>query len=109
MAEKLKSMLGDDVDLLTADRRYGYINGVVRQTLHRPLVDRLTLTDRIDDIVTHKLLGLPVFFVVMYVVFRLVIDVSSPFLDWTDAVINGPVANWFSFLLDLIIAPAWLH
>lgn len=35
--EHLKSMLGDDVDLLTADRRYGYINGVVRQSLHRPL------------------------------------------------------------------------
>ncbi len=30
-AEHLKSMLGDEVDLLTADRRYGYINGIVRQ------------------------------------------------------------------------------
>lgn len=108
-AEKLKSMLGDDVDLLTADRRYGYINGVVRQSFHRPKLDRITLTDRIDDIVTHKWLGLPVFFAVMYIVFRLVIDVSSPFLDWTDAVINGPLAHWFSLLLDLVAAPAWIH
>lgn len=108
-AEHLKSMLGDDVDLLTADRRYGYINGVVRQSLQRPLVDRLTLTDRIDSIVTHKWLGLPVFFAVMYVVFRLVIDVSAPFLDWTDAVINGPISHLLSFLLDLVLAPAWLR
>ncbi|GAB4455551.1 MAG: hypothetical protein OHK0041_20150 [Anaerolineales bacterium] len=108
-AAHLKDMLGDDVDLLTADRRYGYINGVVRQSLHRPLVNRLTLTDRVDDIVTHKWLGLPVFFLVMYVVFRLVIDVSSPFLDWTDAVINGPIARWLRFLLDLVSAPAWTH
>jgi ferrous iron transport protein B len=100
-------MLGDDFDLLTADRRYGYINGVVRQSLHRPIIDRITLTDRIDDIVTHKWLGLPVFFAVMYFVFRLVIDVSSPFLDWTDSVINGPIANWLRFLLDLTSAPAW--
>ncbi len=106
-AHHVSSMLGDDLDLLTADRRYGYINGIVRQTLHRPLVDRLTLTDRIDDVVTHKWLGLPVFFTVMYMVFRLVIDVSSPFLDWTDAVINGPIANWLRFLLDLVSAPAW--
>lgn len=106
-ADHLKSMLGDDVDLLTADRRYGYINGIVRQTLHRPALDRITLTDRIDDIVTHKWLGLPFFFAVMYIVFRLVIDVSSPFLDWTDAVINGPIANWMRFLLDLVSAPAW--
>jgi len=108
-AHHVSSMLGDDLDLLTADRRYGYINGIVRQTLHRPLVDRLTLTDRIDDVVTHKWLGLPVFFTVMYMVFRLVIDVSSPFLDWTDAVINGPIANWLRFLLDLVSAPAWMR
>jgi ferrous iron transport protein B len=106
-AEHVSSMLGDDFDLLTADRRYGYINGIVRQSLHRPLLDRITLTDRIDDIVTHKWLGLPVFFAVMYIVFRLVIDVSSPFLDWTDSVINGPIANWFRLLLDLVSAPAW--
>ena len=108
-AAKLMSLLGDEVDLLTADRRYDYINGVVRQSLHKPLLDRITLTDQIDNIVTHKWLGLPVFFAMMYVVFRLVIDVSAPFLNWTDAVINGPIANWLSFILDLLQAPAWIH
>ena len=108
-AEHLKSMLGEDVDLLTADRRYGYINGIVRQSLYRPFIDRITFTDRVDDIVTHKWLGLPVFFAVMYIVFRLVIDVSSPFLDWTDAVINGPIASWIRSLLDLVSAPAWIR
>src|SRR5829696_1953552 len=108
-AQHVESMLGEDFDLLTADRRYGYINGVVRQSLHRPLIDRLTLTDRIDNVVTHKWLGLPVFFAVMYFVFRLVIDVSAPFLDWTDAVINGSIANWFSLILDLVLAPSWIR
>jgi ferrous iron transport protein B len=108
-ARHVESMLGDDFDLLTADRRYGYINGVVRQSLHRPLIDRLTLTDRIDNVVTHKWLGLPVFFAVMYIVFRLVIDVSAPFLDWTDAVINGPFANGMRFLMDLGSVPLWLR
>lgn len=108
-ARHVESMLGDDFDLLTADRRYGYINGVVRQTLQRPPIDRLTLTDRIDNIVTHKWLGLPVFFTVMYIVFRLVIDVSSPFLDWTDAVINGPIASWIRSLLEALSAPPWIQ
>ncbi len=108
-ARQIESALGDDMDLLTADRRYGFINGIVRQSLQRPLVDRITLTDRVDDIVTHKWLGLPFFFIIMYVMFRLVIDVSAPFLDWTDAIINGPLAHLFSFLLDLIHAPAWMH
>jgi ferrous iron transport protein B len=108
-AGHVEAMLGDELDLLTADRRYGYINGVARQSLHRQLMDGLTFTDRVDNIVTHKWLGLPVFFTVMYIVFRLVIDVSAPFLDWTDAVINGPIANWLSFFLDLVLAPSWIH
>ncbi len=108
-AAHVESMLGDDFDLLTADRRYGYINGVVRQALHRPLLDRLTFTDRVDNIVTHKWLGLPVFFTVMYIIFRLVIDASAPFLDWTDAVINGPIVHWMRFILDLVSAPAWIY
>src|SRR5215216_7191517 len=108
-AEYVKSMFGEDFDLLTADHRYGYINGIVRQALHRPLVDRITFTDRVDNIVAHKWLGLPIFFAVMYIIFRLVIDVSSPFLHWTDALINGPVAHWFSLLLDLLRVPAWIH
>jgi ferrous iron transport protein B len=69
-ADKIKSMLGEEVDMITADHRYGYINGVVRQVLHRPHMDRITLTDRVDDIVTHKWFGLPFFFAIMYVMFR---------------------------------------
>lgn len=108
-AKHVQDMLGDEFDLLAADCRYGFINGIVRQSLHRPHIDRITLTDRIDDIVTHKWFGLPVFFAVMYVVFRLVIDVSSPFLEWTDSVINGLIASLFRFLLDLVPVPAWIH
>jgi ferrous iron transport protein B len=108
-AGHVESLLGEEFDLLTADRRYGYINGIVRQTLHRPLMDRITFTDRVDNVVTHKWLGLPIFFAVMYIVFRLVIDVSSPFLDWTDAVINGPIAHWLSLLLDLLPTPVWVR
>ncbi len=107
-AGHVESMLGEDFDLLTADRRYGYINGVVRQSLQRPLMDRITMTDRIDNIVTHKWLGLPVFLAVMYFMFRLVIDVSAPFLDWIDAVITGPVSSWLSSILGFLSAPAWL-
>jgi ferrous iron transport protein B len=108
-AGHVESMLGEDFDLLTADRRYGYINGVVRQSLQRPSIDRITLTDRIDDVVTHKWLGLPVFLAVMYLVFRLVIDVSAPYLDWIDAVIHGPVSSWLSSILSFLSAPAWLN
>lgn len=108
-AARLREICGDDVDLLIADRRYGFINGLTRQIVHRPPVDRLTLTDRIDDFVTHRWLGLPIFLAVMYVMFRLVVDVSAPFLDWMDGTINGPIAQWITGVLALFGAPDWLH
>lgn len=108
-ADKLKSMLGDDVDMLVADRRYGFINGVVRQSLKRPSLDRITVTDRVDDIVTNKWVGLPIFFAMMYVVFRLVIDVAAPFTEWMDSVITGPIAHWAALLLGFAHAPAWIN
>ncbi len=108
-AAYLEATLGDEVGILTADRRYGFINGVARQVLRQPVLDRVALSRRIDDLVTHRWLGLPIFFAVMYVVFRLVIDVSAPFLDWVDAAINGPFARWIAALLGAVAAPAWLH
>ncbi|GAB4499289.1 MAG: hypothetical protein OHK0052_14100 [Anaerolineales bacterium] len=104
----LQEFFGDDVDLYAADQRYGFINGVVRQVLRRPQLDRLTFTERIDNIVTHKWLGLPVFFAVMYLMFRLVIDVSAPFLDWTDALVNVHFAGMLTALLQWLNAPDWL-
>lgn len=105
----LRTIYGDDVDLLIADRRYGFINGLVRQVYSASNTNRLAMTERIDSIVTHRWLGLPVFLVVMYLVFRMVIDVSAPFLDWVDFAITGPVANWATRFLTFVNAPEWLH
>jgi ferrous iron transport protein B len=108
-AAYLEGALGEEVAILTADRRYGFINGVARQVLRQPELDRVSLSRRIDDLVTHRWLGLPVFFGVMYVMFRLVIDVSAPFLDWVDGVINGPLARWMGAALSAAAAPEWLR
>lgn len=108
-AAQRQAALGDDFEILAADRRYGFVNGVTRQVLKRPLVNRLTFTEAVDNLVTHRWLGLPIFFAMMYVMFRLVIDVSAPFLDWTDALLNGYLAGWVSAGLLALGAPGWLH
>ncbi|MEP7356201.1 MAG: ferrous iron transport protein B, partial [Anaerolineales bacterium] len=108
-AAHLRSVCGDEPDLLLADRRYGYINGLVRQALKRRVSNRLTWTQHVDDIVTHRWLGLPIFFGVMYLVFHLVMNVSAPYLHWMDGVINGPIAHWLGALLAAVSAPGWLR
>jgi ferrous iron transport protein B len=108
-AADLIAEFGDDVDIVMADRRYSIISDIQRQVIHKSGNVGATITERIDGIVTNRLIGLPIFLAVMYLVFRLVIDVSAPFLDWIDNVINGPVAGGASALLTLIGSPLWLH
>lgn len=96
---RLQTFFGDDVDILIADRRYGWINGLVREVVQRPPVNRQTVSDKIDQVVTHRLLGIPIFLLAMWAVFKLTADVSAPYLDWVDGVINGPVARWGVALL----------
>lgn len=105
----LESFYEDEVDMVTADQRYAMVSAISRQVVCDSSDGRQTLTERIDRIVTHRLVGLPIFLAVMYIVFRLVIDVSAPYLDWIDSVVNGPIAAGISSMIVGLGAPAWLH
>ena len=106
---RIEAIYGDSVDIALADARYGFIHGLVHQVVDRSQINRYTMTDRIDRIATHRVLGLPIFLTVMYIMFKLVVDVSSPYLDWIDAVISGPISRWANHLLMLLAAPEWLQ
>ena len=97
--EHLRGIYGDDVDTIIADRRYGFINGLVREVVQRPAEDRMTMSDKIDKVVTNRILGIPIFLVAMWVVFKMTADVSGPYLDWVDGVIAGPITNWVGAIL----------
>ena len=105
---RIESRLGDSADLAIADGRYGYVHGVVREVLDASAVSRYTRTDRLDSVLTNRLLGLPIFLGVMFIVFKLVVEVSAFFLEWVDAVISGPVTRWVSGFLTMLSAPDWL-
>ena len=97
--EHLRGIYGDDVDTIIADRRYGFINGLVREVVQRPAEDRMTMSDKIDRVVTNRVLGIPIFLVAMWVVFKMTADVSGPYLDWVDGIIGGPITNWVGAIL----------
>ena len=108
--EHLTSVLGDDVDVLIADRRYGYIAGLVKEAVKRPNVDRVTKSDKIDRIVTNRWLGIPIFLLAMWIVFQMTANVSSYYLDWVDGVIGGPITNWIVAILGWLgIGGGWFE
>ncbi len=92
----------EEADTLIADRRYLFISGMIRHAVARPGQVVETASDRADRILTHPVWGLPIFLLVMWVVFQFTANVSAPLLDWIDAVIGGPVARSVSGLIGAV-------
>ena len=83
--ERLMSLLKEDSVNLVAEGRYGFINGVVRDTVRRKREEHITSSDRIDKVLLNRALGLPIFVVVMYLVFQAVFTWAGPLMDLVDA------------------------
>ncbi len=98
----------DDIASILADIRYGIANGVVKEVLKKRKTSRVDLTDRIDKVVLNRYIGIPIFLITMWIIFKFVFDFSTPFSDWIDSVISGPVTKWTEVALTTINSPDWL-
>jgi ferrous iron transport protein B len=103
----LKDVSGDDIETIMADARYGLAAGFAREVLSKPEIRKLEMTERIDRVVLNRVLGLPIFFAAMWLVFKLTFDVATPFVDWIDAMTTGPFKRWAEAGLALIGTPDW--
>lgn len=84
----IKSIIekSQDFELEIVDKRYEFVNNVISNSVIKPEVEKVTLTDRIDKIITNKFVGLPIFAIIMYFVFQLTFVIGSDLL-------GGYVAN----------------
>jgi ferrous iron transport protein B len=103
----LRAAHGGDVEATLADARYALAAGLTREVLERPARRRTELTDRIDRIVLHRFLGIPIFLAAMWLVFKLTFDLSAPFGDWIGAMSEGPFKRWAAAILGAVGAPTW--
>ena len=67
--DRLRRLLGDEPEILIADRRYGFISGACQETVRNTVESRHTRSDAIDAVITHPVLGLPIFLGLMYLMF----------------------------------------
>ena len=84
-AQRLESLLGDSPEALIADHRYGFISGACQEAVRSTIESRHTMSDQIDLIVTHRVLGIPIFLGLMYLTFQLTFTLGGPPMDWIDA------------------------
>lgn len=67
-----------------------------------------TVTDRIDRIVLHRLLGVPIFLLAMYLLFTFAVNVGAIFIDFFDILLGAWLVDGLGHLLTAAHAPAWL-
>lgn len=108
---KLEKEYDNDMETVIADNRYRFISGVVKKAVKKnSSTSGLAFSDKIDKVVTHRLLAIPLFLAVMFVIFQITFGTIGSFtIDWIDTFINGTVAGQISHWLDLAGAAAWLH
>jgi ferrous iron transport protein B len=82
---RLQQILGDDPETLIADRRYGFIHGALTETLRHTRKDRRYVSDRVDQVLTNRLLGLPIFIFFIWAMFQLTFNLGSYPMTWIDA------------------------
>ena len=90
----LEGILNDNVDDAFINARYAEIDSIMKICVKKPGAGKKTLTDKIDDIVTNRILGIPIFLIVIYGVFQLTYTIGGPFQDLIDEA--------FTMLIDSI-------
>lgn len=97
-----------DPEIIITEDRHAFIRGAVRETVKVPNKTKKTLTDYIDDIVLNRVLGLPIFFGIMWFIFQFTFTVGQYPMDWLESFF-GFIANTLSahmpasFLKSLIV------
>ncbi|MCG8431439.1 MAG: ferrous iron transport protein B [Candidatus Omnitrophica bacterium] len=78
----LKAHFGDEAEVMLADRRYGFISGACTEAVRVSVEVRHDISDRIDKVVLSRALGIPIFALVMYTIFKFTFTFSGPVVGW---------------------------
>lgn len=116
----LEEAFDDDTESIITNERYVYISSIIKECIKKNRKNNLTVSDKIDKIVTNRWLALPIFAFVMFIVYSVSVTTVGAFVtDWTNDVLFGTLippaieqgltaigcADWLqSLILDGIVA-----
>ena len=103
--------MDDDAESIITNERYIYIASIIKGCLKKKNKGGMTVSDKIDKVVTNRWLALPIFAVVMFIVYYVSITtVGGWATDWTNDVLFGDwITNGANSLLEKMNCAAWLQ
>lgn len=100
--QELEKQHDDDMESIVTDERYKFIQKIVNTTVKKAK-DKLTVSDKIDRIVTNRILGIPIFVAVMWIVYYVSVTTVGTFVtDWTNDVFVVAIQDFFTNILTSI-------
>ena len=108
--------MDDDAEAVIADQRYSYIGNVVSKAVKKKAAKHaMTFSDRVDRIVTNRILALPIFAGIMFLMYAIAMG-SFPFsigtigTNWANDVLFGQwIPNFFDSILTSLNVSGWLY
>lgn len=100
----IKYIYGEEPEIVLTDQRYGFITGALRETVRMPPLDRKFLSDKIDTVLTNRLLGFPIFFFIIWLMFQLTFSVGAYPASWLDSAVS-----WLGRALTAVTPPGVLR
>ena len=109
--KEMENEFDDDTESIITNERYVYISSIIGQCVTKARKDKLTTSDKIDRIVTNRWLALPIFAVVMFIVYYVSVTTVGTFVtDWTNDVLFGDIIPpAIESVLESINCAAWLQ
>jgi len=102
-----EEIYGENADIEIADKRYGYINGVIKKTVKCAPLAKIRRSDKIDCIVTNEYLGIPILLFLMFLLFQFVFLAAEPFVMVIDNIVEWLGLNVENYLVSMD-SPSWL-
>jgi ferrous iron transport protein B len=100
--------LGDDIDISLADARYGFVNQVTGDTVHRKSQVKRSTSDTIDRVVLNRVVGIPIFLLAMYLMFMFTINIGGAFIDFFDIFTGTILVDGLGQWMTSLGSPEWL-
>ncbi|PRY22580.1 ferrous iron transport protein B [Aliiruegeria haliotis] len=107
--EALEATLGMEADTAIACGRYDFVTRIARDSMRRTTELNRTISDRVDRVVLYRPLGIPLFLLVMYLMFMFTINIGGAFIDFFDILAGTLFVDAPAALFSAIGVPDWLN
>ena len=84
LAGRVEKELHEDVETAVSGEKYGFISGALKETYTPSRKDQMKLSDAIDAMITHRLWGFPIFFLIMWLTFEATFRLGAYPMEWIE-------------------------